>query len=97
MVPAAGACSRTVPLPVTSTSRPAPAAAEMTWRMERPMSEGTFRVRPVGTTTEAVDSDEGTEAGCEDGVAEVIGEVVCAAVVGFCSGAAGCGGAELAC
>jgi hypothetical protein len=41
MVPAAGACSRTVPLPVICTARPAAAACSMTLRTGRPRSEGT--------------------------------------------------------
>src|ERR1700721_1971209 len=78
MVPAAGACSRTVPLPTTCTSRPALSTATMTWRIERPTSEGTLRVFAVGITTDAEDC-----GGCvvaEEGVVETV-------VVGAATGA----------
>ena len=42
MLPAAGACSRTVPLPVTWTSSPAIAAVSITLRTGNPTSRGTF-------------------------------------------------------
>src|ERR1035437_411471 len=53
MVPAAGACSRTVPLPVIWTSSPAAAACSMTLRTGRPMSDGTRSFFASATVTVA--------------------------------------------
>ncbi len=65
MVPGAGACSRTMPLPVISTSRPAAAACSMTLRTGRPSSEGTRRVVAPATRTVAVAGGD-APAGCGD-------------------------------
>jgi hypothetical protein len=46
LVPEAGACSRTVPLPLTCICRPAAAVISMAERMGRPTSEGTLNFLP---------------------------------------------------
>ena len=46
LVPGAGACSRTVPLPVIWTWRPWAAVISITVRMGRPTSEGTLSFLP---------------------------------------------------
>src|SRR5579864_1135726 len=50
-VPAAGACSRTVPLPLISTSSPAVAAVSITLRTGSPISSGTLRSPSAVMTT----------------------------------------------
>src|SRR5271157_2123415 len=55
IVPAMGACSCTVPLPVICTSRPAVAACSMTLRTGRPTSVGTRSCFSLATMTVEVD------------------------------------------
>ena len=50
-VPGAGACSRTVPLPLICTCSPAAAVISITLRIGNPTSEGTLNFLPSLTVT----------------------------------------------
>ncbi len=88
-LPAAGACSRTVPLPVICTSRPAMAAVSMTLRTGNPINAGTLRWPSAVMITARC--GEGRGGGTGEGGVEPAAATCVDAGAGFADAAAGAG------